>query len=104
MNVITKTHQFATGATLEVEVGTTGSKGGDSGHGGRTFLRIGDLGGSDMRVKSESSGVTLIFAGDAELENLIDGLLFAAEVLKQSRDRGTTAEMLAGATGNRAVD
>lgn len=30
---------------LEVEAGTTGYKGGDSGHGGRTYFRIADAAG-----------------------------------------------------------
>ncbi len=103
MELITKTQQFTTGAVLEVEVGTTGLRGGDSGHDGRTLLCIRDLGGRDMRVETQPSETTLIFGGDAELENLIDGLLFAVDVLEQSRNGGTTAEMHAGATGNRAV-
>ena len=32
---------------LEVEAGTTGYKGGDSGHGGRTYFRIADAAGTD---------------------------------------------------------
>ena len=33
---------------LEVEAGTTGYMGGDTGHGGRSYFRIKDNGGTDM--------------------------------------------------------
>lgn len=37
---------------LEVEAGTSGFKGGDSGHGGRTYFRIKDEGSTDMEIQS----------------------------------------------------
>ncbi len=41
---------------LEVEVGTTGYMGGDTGHGGRTFFRIKDLASTDMRLAFRDNG------------------------------------------------
>lgn len=38
---------------LEIEVGTTGYQGGDSGHGGRTYLRINDLASTDINGKKK---------------------------------------------------
>lgn len=37
---------------LEVEAGTTGYMGGDTGHGGRSYFRIKDNGGTDMEVNT----------------------------------------------------
>ena len=36
---------------LQVEAGTTGYKGGDTGHGGRTYFRIQDEASTDMEIK-----------------------------------------------------
>lgn len=91
MTLVTKTQQFM--GMLEVEVGTTGSRGGDTGHGGRTYLRFKNNGGSDMRVQSSPDEVTLIFGGDLELQNLISGLQFAADVLKESETGGTQKDV-----------
>jgi hypothetical protein len=93
IKIVTKTLYARPGGFLEFEVGTTGLRGGDTGHGGRTFLRIGNDGASDMRVEAGSDGVTLVCGGDLELEALIDGLRSVAEVLEQSREEGTRAEL-----------
>jgi hypothetical protein len=102
MKVVTKTQQFANAAILEVEVGTTGLRGGDTGHGGRTFLRFTDKAGTDMRIKSSEGEVLLVFGGDAELENLILALQFALDVLNESKESGTSADM--PTVGSRTVD
>jgi hypothetical protein len=96
--IVTKTQQFYNGAILELEVGTTGLCGGDTGHGGRTYLRFKDIGGTDIRVTQDTDGeVTLIFGGDGELKNLIAGLQFALDALKESEDNGARGEPLRGA-------
>ena len=43
---------------LEVETGTNGYHGGDSGHGGRAILRLSDLASTDMRcfISGEMAG------------------------------------------------
>jgi len=51
---------------ITVEVGTTGHCGGDSGHGGRTYLRIKDEASTDMRVKTEG------FSVDEQLYNEVE--------------------------------
>jgi len=74
---------------LEVEVGTTGFQGGDTGHGGRTYLRIENLASTDINVavikddNFDTQGLTLELGGDAELETFIEALEFALRVLKE---------------------
>lgn len=74
---------------LEVEAGTNGFQGGDGGHGGRTYLRIRDGGGSVVRVTpipsgygTENDGFEMILAGDSELKTLVTALKFAVKVLE----------------------
>ena len=57
---------------LEVEAGTNGYQGGDSGHGSRTYLRLKDLGSTDIRCNVEADqfgcdSIEIILGGDAEL-------------------------------------
>jgi|ERR1700674_947767 hypothetical protein len=90
MNIATKTQCFSDAAVFEVEVGSTGECGGDTGCGGRTYLRFKDLGGSDFIPVVVADGeVELRFGGDAELRNLIRALRFAAHVLDASVVGGT---------------
>lgn len=82
---------------IEAEVGTTGHMGGDTGHGGRTYLKIHDVSSTDMRCRvkgycedegryvnleiDDASIVELSFGGDTELDTFYDALCFAVEVL-----------------------
>ena len=84
---------------LEVEVGTTGYCGGDSGHGGRTYLRLKDLASTDMRCKvkgydysdrqykdvdmTDANSIAITFGGDCELDTFIAALEFAVDKLKE---------------------
>ena len=81
---------------LEVTAGTTGYEGGDSGHGGRTYIRIEDASCTDIRVKpienSGNGGVEIILGGDCELSTIIRGLDFIVNVLRCSRYNGTLYE------------
>lgn len=69
--------------TIKVIAGTTGIKGGDTGHGGRTILRIVDEGSTDMRASFNGSemypcnDITIAFGGDSELEAFVNALHFA---------------------------
>ena len=73
---------------LEVEAGTNGYQGGDSGHGSRTYLRIKDLASTDIRcrVKEDKYGGTeaieIILGGDAELETMKEALRWMLSVLE----------------------
>lgn len=82
----------------EIEVGTTGFCGGDSGHGCRTYLRIKDLASTDMRVNvdgesafcKECNQIEIVMGGDCELETLVDALRFAIETLEHQGAHGVT--------------
>lgn len=80
----------ASANVLEVEAGTTGYMGGDSGHGCRTFLRIADAGGTDMRVQPlgrfADEGFEMVLGGDCELSTLIEALRFAAQALEEQAE------------------
>lgn len=76
---------------LRVAAGTTGLKGGDSGHGGRTYLEIEDEGGTDIKFNVISDGTVsgaflrIELGGDSELETIIEGLEFIIKTLKVNK-------------------
>ena len=75
---------------IGVEVGTTWHKGGDAGHGARTYLKIEDYGGTDIHVTSlgnsfSDNGFSVVLGGDSEIDTLISALEFAVRVLKEQR-------------------
>ena len=77
--------------TLGITVGTNGYQGGDSGHGGRTYICIQDLGCTDIDAsisKSSDNGpkVEMILGGDSELDSIIDGLRWAADKLEELKN------------------
>jgi len=89
--------EFIDANIFEVAVGTTGFQGGDTGHGGRTYIRFSNNSSTDMRCKissrkseyedkwggeTEKENIELVFGGDAELETLIQGLKHILKVLK----------------------
>jgi hypothetical protein len=73
---------------LTVQAGTNCPQGGDSGHGGRSVLRFINDGATVLSVKVDGkehedvSEVELVFGGDTEAATLIEGLEFAARVLR----------------------
>lgn len=76
---------------IKVTAGTTGYRGGDSGHGGRTYFSIQDLASTDMRVRVNGGEwkdlmcegpVEIAFGGDAELDTFIESLELAVRILK----------------------
>lgn len=74
---------------LEVEAGTTGYKGGDTGHGGRTYFCIKDAAATDMEVQltrdrfGYPNGFEVFLSGDCELETMIRALKFITKVLEE---------------------
>ena len=79
---------------LTVEAGTTGHRGGDTGHGGRTYFRIEDAASTDMTCEPYArkckngaviTGFEVRLGGDAELDTIIDALGFIRKVLKSQR-------------------
>jgi len=90
----TEVEEFSNTNTIEVEVGTNGYKGGETEKGCRTYFRIKDLGGTDMRCdfepldKGNNVGeVTITFGGDAELKTFLSGLRFSVNVLEARTGR-----------------
>jgi len=71
---------------LEVEAGTNGYKGGDSGHGSRTYFRIENAGGTDIEAHligpHGTNGIEVYLGGDCELETIITALKFITKVLE----------------------
>ena len=71
---------------LEVEAGTTGYKGGDTGHGCRTYFRIEDMYSTDIAVRplgeDNDKGFEVVLGGDCELETVICALKFITKVLE----------------------
>lgn len=77
-----------------VEVGTTGLRGGDAGHGSRAVLIFENLAATTWSAIVEGSHggdhpdrVILRFGGDSEIENLARALEFAASGLRASLER-----------------
>lgn len=86
--ITTYSREITSANVLEAEAGTTGYMGGDTGHGGRTYLRITDLGGTDMRVnpiqdRYGNGGFEVTLGGDCELATLITALKFITQVLEE---------------------
>ena len=88
MKIRTAYKEMWSANSIGVTVGSNCPQGGDSGHGGRTYLGIKDLGGTDMRVVVNGRDlgnvcqVDLIFGGDAEHDTFIQALEFALEQLR----------------------
>lgn len=96
IKVPTMTTEFVSANCLEIQVGTTGKMGGDTGHGGRTYLRIKSTASSDLRSRVVANGehydfdracgtnqVEIILGGDTELDTFFDCMQYAADVLGQ---------------------
>ena len=85
--ITTYTREVVSCNILEVEAGTTGYQGGDTGHGGRTYFRIQDAASTDMEIKPiinkwGCDGFEVTLSGDCELETMIRALKFITKVLE----------------------
>ena len=74
---------------LEVEAGTNGYHGGDTGHGSRTYLRIKDQGCTDIHCKvtqdkfgDGADEIEITLGGDAELETMKEALRWILTILE----------------------
>ncbi len=75
---------------LKVSVGTNCPKGGDAGHGGRTYFKLENTAGTSMVVNvngkefdlSNEGKLEIILAGDTECETFLESLKFAANTLE----------------------
>lgn len=83
--------EFVSANILSVAVGSNCPQGGDTGHGGRTYLAIENEASTDMRVIVDgqefehADKIELIFGGDTEHATFIDALEFALAHLKKER-------------------
>jgi len=72
---------------LQIQVGTNCPMGGDSGHGGRTVLRLTDEAGTDLRCGINGGraepvdSIEIVLGGDSEHDTFIEVLAFALSVL-----------------------
>lgn len=84
--VKTRIKQIVSANIIEVEAGTNGYRGGDTGHGSRTYIRIADLGNTDInfRVIPNAGNGSLIIelGGDRELSTIIKGLKYIIKTLQ----------------------
>ncbi|WP_235847424.1 hypothetical protein [Intestinibacillus massiliensis] len=82
----TYTREIYSANILEVEAGTNGFQGGDSGHGSRAYIRIEDMGGTDIRInplgRDGEEGFELFPGGDCELEPMTTALKFITKALE----------------------
>ena len=86
--ITTYTRDVVSYNILQVEAGTNGYQGGDSGHGSRTDCRIKDEGCTDMEMKPIVSkwgcdGFEVTLGGDCELETMIRALKLIVKVLEE---------------------
>lgn len=89
VEIATEVKEFNALCDLEVEVGTNGLQGGDSGHGSRTYFRIKDLASTDISASVKTyprNEITIQLGGDDELDQFIRVLEFAVKKLKKQRD------------------
>ena len=78
----TRTKEIWLANGLEVEAGTNGLHGGDGGHGSRAYIRITDLGGSDIRfVRESEKSLIMEICGDSEIQSIICAMRFVADHL-----------------------
>lgn len=92
IGVETYTREIPSASYLEVEAGTTGYRGGDTGHGCRTYFRIKDLGGTDISINvirdcdGDAEGFEVMLGGDCELDSIIRALKFITKVLVEESE------------------
>ena len=83
--------EFGIFNTLGVTVATNGYQGGDSGHGGRTYLSFEDLCSTDIDAavtygQDTNAKVEIMLGGDSELDSMIDALRWAADKLEDLKN------------------
>jgi hypothetical protein len=84
--ITTYTRDVVSANILQVEAGTTGYKGGDTGHGGRTYFRISDEASTDIHVTPFIDSFEVTLGGDCELETMIRALKFITKVLEEESE------------------
>ncbi len=76
--------EWYSGNVLKAEAGTTGFCGGDSGHGGKTYFSIEDLGGTDISFDVSEHKLEVHLGGDCELQTITSALKFITSVFEDA--------------------
>ena len=89
--ITTYTRDVVSASILEVEAGTNGYQGGDTGHGSRTYFRISNEASTDIHVtpfmdRFGCNGFEVTLGGDCELETMIRALKFITKVLEEESE------------------
>ncbi len=90
--IITYSREVCGCNILEVEAGTNGYHGGDSGHGSRTYFKIRDGACTDIEPNlifnrfGRYEGFEVTLGGDSELETMIEALKFITKVLEEEAE------------------
>lgn len=79
--------EFVSANVLEAYAYTTGERGGDAGHGGRTFVMLRNVASTAMSAYAHGDNVVIALGGDTELDTFIDALRWMADSLERQRDR-----------------
>lgn len=83
VEVDTLSRDFILECALEVEAGTTGPCGGDTGHGSRTYFHLKNLASCDLKWAVIRDGISITVGGDAELSCLKSALSTALSFIEQ---------------------
>ena len=83
--------EFGIFNTLGVTIATNSYQGGDSGHGGRTYICFEDLCSTDIGAvvsygQDTNAKVESLLGGDSELDSIIDALRWAADKLEELKN------------------
>lgn len=83
IDIRTFSTEIVDACAIGVESGTTGFKGGDAGHGCRTYVRFTPFCGADVDIREDNDGsIEIIASGDAELRTLLESFKFVAQELE----------------------
>jgi len=69
--------------TIEIEAGTNGECGGDTGHGSRTVIRLKNLGSFDISAEGGKGWVNIVLGGDSELNEIQTALSFISNAIRK---------------------
>lgn len=87
ISIAAKQIEITSANILSVTAGSTGFKGGDTGHGGRTYFAIKDEASTDLRLRvnnghwNQVENIEIALGGDTELETFLEALKFGLSQL-----------------------
>lgn len=76
--------EFTLANILKAEAGTTGLCGGDTGHGGRTYFALEDLGSTDISFDVSVDRLEVYLGGDCELYTITEALKFITKIFEEA--------------------